>query len=149
MLCIARITEDLSDAIDAEFGVQTHPLEGEALAALAALPQGFGAVLTRAVFGLPAEIMAAMPDLNLIVSLGAGLDKIDLAEAARRGVAVAHTPDELTEDVAEFAIAAILAVRRKLMAGDAFVRSGRWQGAGYGLTQRFREAGWASSASVG
>ncbi|MEO9131494.1 MAG: NAD(P)-dependent oxidoreductase [Sphingomonas sp.] len=136
MLSIARIPADLRDGIDAECGVRTHLLEGEGPAAFTALPGGFSALLTRAVYGVPPEVMAAMPNLRLIVSLGAGLDKIDLSEAARRGIAVAHTPDELTEDVAEFAIAAIFAVQRRLMAGDAFVRSGRWTGPGYGLSQR-------------
>jgi lactate dehydrogenase-like 2-hydroxyacid dehydrogenase len=53
------------------------------------------------VFGVNAALMDALPDLKLIACNGAGLERIDLVEAQRRGIAVCHTPDELAEDVAD------------------------------------------------
>nr|WP_274611506.1 NAD(P)-dependent oxidoreductase [Rhodoplanes elegans] len=66
------------------------------------------------------------PDLRLVVSQGIGLETFDLAEARRRGIAVAHTPDEIAEDVGDAAIAMIYAVLRGTLRADAFVRAGRW-----------------------
>ena len=48
-----------------------------------------------------AATLEALPDLKIVVCNGAGLDRIDLAEARRRKIAVCHTPDELAEDVGE------------------------------------------------
>ena len=76
--------------------------------------------------GADAALMEAMPDLGMVACNGAGLDKIDLAEAARRNIVVCHTPDELTEDVADFAVGLMYAASRRLIEADRFVRSGRW-----------------------
>ncbi len=70
--------------------------------------------------------MDSLPDLKLIACNGAGLERIDLAEARRRGIAVCHTPDELAEDVADGAIALTYAIMRRVVEADRFVRAGRW-----------------------
>ena len=76
--------------------------------------------------GVNAALMDKLPDLKLIASNGAGLERIDLAEAKRRGIAVCHTPDELAEDVADGAIALTYAIMRRVVEADRFVRAGRW-----------------------
>ena len=86
----------------------------------------FRIALTTSMAGASDALMASIPQLGLIACNGAGLDKIDLAAAARRGVAVAHTPDELTEDTADFAIALLYATARRTVEADRFVRNGRW-----------------------
>jgi lactate dehydrogenase-like 2-hydroxyacid dehydrogenase len=87
---------------------------------------GFEIALTTSMAGVDREMYSGLPDLKLVLCQGAGLDKIDLAEAHKRGVAIAHTPDELTEDVAEAAIALMFAVMRRIAEADRFVRAGRW-----------------------
>jgi lactate dehydrogenase-like 2-hydroxyacid dehydrogenase len=77
--------------------------------------------------GIDDATMASLPALKLVACNGAGLDKIDLRAAARRGVAIAHTPDELTEDTADFAIALLYATARRPVEADRFVRAGRWK----------------------
>jgi lactate dehydrogenase-like 2-hydroxyacid dehydrogenase len=64
--------------------------------------------------------------VKLVACNGAGLERIDLAAARARGVAVCHTPDELAEDVADAAIALTYAIMRRVVEADRFVRSGRW-----------------------
>ena len=86
----------------------------------------FRVALTTSMAGADEALMARLPGLGLIACNGAGLDKIDLAAAARRAVAVCHTPDELTEDVADFAIGLMYAASRRLVEADRFVRSGAW-----------------------
>ena len=78
------------------------------------------------IYGVNAAQMDNLPDLKLIACNGAGLERIDLAEAKRRGIAVCHTPDELAEDVADGAIALTYAIMRRVVEADRFVRAGRW-----------------------
>ncbi|HIJ61269.1 MAG TPA: D-glycerate dehydrogenase [Rhodospirillaceae bacterium] len=68
--------------------------------------------------------------LRLIANFGAGVDHIDLATARQRGITVTNTPDVLTEDTADMAMALILAVPRRLAEGERLVRSGKWSGWG-------------------
>jgi glyoxylate reductase len=72
----------------------------------------------------------AGPNLRLIANFGAGVDHIDLATARERGITVTNTPDVLTEDTADMAMALILAVPRRLAEGERLVRSGKWAGWG-------------------
>ena len=72
----------------------------------------------------------AGPNLKLIANFGAGVDHIDLSAARERGITVTNTPDVLTEDTADMAMALILAVPRRLAEGERLVRSGKWTGWG-------------------
>lgn len=98
--------------------------------ALAQLPAAERQTLTRAVTmamrGAPPELLDLLPSLNTLVSCGAGLDKYDPAALAARGIAFHPTPDVMTEDTADMAVALVYAVAREIVQGDAFVRSGRW-----------------------
>jgi D-3-phosphoglycerate dehydrogenase / 2-oxoglutarate reductase len=72
---------------------------------------------------LPAASIAALaPSVRIIGRAGIGLDAIDLEAARARGVAVFHTPDYCTTEVAEHAAAMILALGRRLFAADAVAR---------------------------
>ncbi|WP_174280019.1 NAD(P)-dependent oxidoreductase, partial [Sphingomonas bacterium] len=73
-------------------------------------------------------IAGAGPRLRLIANFGAGVNHIDLAAARARRMAVTNTPGVLTEDTADLAMALIVAVPRRLAAGEALVRSGEWRG---------------------
>ena len=77
---------------------------------------------------MDAEVLSACARLRFISFLGIGYNScIDVAEATRRGVAVAYTPDYGATSVAEHALAMILALTRHI--GPAFVsaREGRWE----------------------
>ncbi|HYG47037.1 MAG TPA: D-glycerate dehydrogenase [Allosphingosinicella sp.] len=77
-----------------------------------------------------ALIAAAGERLRLIANFGAGTDNIDLDAARARGIAVTNTPDVLTEDTADLAMALILIGPRRLGEGERNLRSGRWRGWG-------------------
>ena len=68
----------------------------------------------------------AMPHLRLVANFGVGYDRVDVAACRARGIAVTNTPDVLTDATADFAFALVLAVRRRLVEGDRYVRSGAW-----------------------
>jgi lactate dehydrogenase-like 2-hydroxyacid dehydrogenase len=87
---------------------------------------GFDVVAITAVGGADKALMDQLPDLKLICCNGTGLENIDLDEAARRDVIVRNTPDAVTTDTADYAIALILATSRRLVEADRFMRAGRW-----------------------
>jgi glyoxylate reductase len=66
--------------------------------------------------------------LRLVANIAVGYDNIDLAEAGRHGVVVTNTPDVLTAATADFTLALLLAVARRLPEADALVRSGGFDG---------------------
>lgn len=76
--------------------------------------------------GVDAETMAALPNLEVIVNNGAGVDLIDLEAAKRRGIGVSNTPDVLSDTVADTAVGLILMTLRRFGAADRYVRAGRW-----------------------
>jgi glyoxylate reductase len=61
-----------------------------------------------------------------VANYGAGYDLVDVEAARRRGVVVTNTPGVTSAATADLTMALLLAVRRRLVAGDLFVRSGRW-----------------------
>ena len=73
-----------------------------------------------------ASLIEALPNLEIISQFGVGVDNIDLTLAARRGVVVTNTPDVLTDDTADTAMALMLAVMRRVCEGDMYVRVGKW-----------------------
>jgi D-3-phosphoglycerate dehydrogenase len=72
------------------------------------------------------RVMAACPRLRLISVWGTGTDHVDLAAAARRGVAVRNTPGVSAVSIAEHALALLLAVARHIPRADAATRRGEW-----------------------
>lgn len=81
-------------------------------------------------------LIAQLPDLELIAVFGVGYDGVDVAAARARGVQVTHTPDVLTDDVADLALALMLMTARQLSQADRFVRGGGWAGGRYPLTRK-------------
>jgi glyoxylate reductase len=69
-----------------------------------------------------------LPRVRVVANFGVGVDKIDLAACARRGVVVTNTPDVLTDATADLAFALMLATRRRVVEGDRLVRAGGWPG---------------------
>jgi glyoxylate reductase len=74
---------------------------------------------------VPVELM---PGLLLVANFGVGYDRLGIDELARRGIAVANTPGVLSAATADLTMALILAVRRRVVEGDARVRAGEWKG---------------------
>ena len=70
--------------------------------------------------------MERLPNLGLIANFGVGYDSINVADASARGIKVTNTPDVLNDDVADLAVAMLLAQGRRIVQGDAWVRDGTW-----------------------
>ncbi|MDY8109755.1 2-hydroxyacid dehydrogenase [Fulvimarina sp. 2208YS6-2-32] len=70
--------------------------------------------------------MDLLPNLGIIANFGVGYDAIDVDAASKRGIKVTNTPDVLSDDVADLAVAMLLAHLRKVPEADRHVRSGAW-----------------------
>ncbi|KAM0900880.1 hypothetical protein ACQ4PT_020348 [Festuca glaucescens] len=86
----------------------------------AAIVVGGGSVLVDVSF------LDALPSLRCVVSTGAGVDHIDLAECARRGIAVGNSGEVYSTDVADYAVGLMIDVLRQVSAAERYVRRGSW-----------------------
>jgi glyoxylate reductase len=86
--------------------------------------EGVYSLLTDRIDG---EVMAAAPRLKVISNFAVGFDNIDIPAATQRGIVVTHTPDVLTETVADFTVCLILAAARRLVEADRYTREGKWK----------------------
>ena len=75
---------------------------------------------------LTAAHVAALPGLRIAAAAATGYDHLDVAALAAAGVQIAHTPGYCDVEVADHAIAMIVALLRNLHVGDALVRAGNW-----------------------
>ncbi|MDQ2780314.1 MAG: 2-hydroxyacid dehydrogenase [Pseudomonadota bacterium] len=91
----------------------------------------FEAAVTSAAVGANADVLNALPRLRVLSSFGVGLDKIDIAVAKTRGIAVGYTPDVLNDCVADAAFGLLIDVARGFSAADRFVRRGDWPRGAY------------------
>jgi len=84
------------------------------------------ALITSGLDGAPAALIARMPKLEIITVNSVGYDLVDMPSAIARGIPVTHTPNVLTDDVADLALGLMLMTSRRLGVADRFVRAGRW-----------------------
>jgi lactate dehydrogenase-like 2-hydroxyacid dehydrogenase len=70
-------------------------------------------------------LLARVPKLDIIASFGVGYDHIDALAAAKRGIVVTHTPEVLTEEVADTAIGLLLCTVRELPQAERHLRAGK------------------------
>jgi hydroxypyruvate reductase len=113
------------DALEREFTVHQVWQEADKIGALRPVAAGVRAVVTNAMTGLSAEVMDALPRLEICAIMGVGLETTDLGAARARGIVVTTTP-VLYDDVADLAVILALCACRRIVEADRFVRSGRW-----------------------
>jgi phosphoglycerate dehydrogenase-like enzyme len=100
---------------------------------------------------MDAEVLRALPALRFVCFLGIGYrNHIDVAEATRRGVVVAYTPDYGATSVAEHALGLVLALTRHIAAGFVSMRAGRWEpGSFKGVELRGKTLGLVGLGPIG
>ncbi len=87
---------------------------------------GVQAILTRGRGRITAATFDEFPDLVVVGRCGAGLDNIDVAAAAERGIAVVNAPGATTAAVAEHAVLLMLGLARRIALLDGAVKAGQW-----------------------
>ena len=134
VMVIGPMPRPLSERLERDYAVHRYAELRDDPATLSELGPRIRAVVTDGHRGCPAEVMEALPRLELIASYGVGYDSIDVESARARGVRVTNTPDVLNDAVAELAIGLMIALCRRIVDADRYVREGRWPGGSYGLT---------------
>jgi glyoxylate reductase len=74
------------------------------------------------------EFLDAAPRIRIAATVSVGFDNIDVPACTRRKVVATHTPGVLDDTTADFAFALMMAVARRIVEGDAWMRSGDWPG---------------------
>jgi D-3-phosphoglycerate dehydrogenase len=87
------------------------------------------AVVTNGSIGLDATGMARLPQLEIVLTFGAGYENVDVAAAHARGIVVAHAPGMNDATVADHAVGMLLALARGYAPLDRAVRAGHWEAA--------------------
>jgi D-3-phosphoglycerate dehydrogenase len=73
------------------------------------------------------SVLAAAPSLRVVAKHGVGVDNIDVAAAAARGVTVVNAPGSNTGAVADLAFALLLATARRIVPAHTSTAAGRWE----------------------
>ena len=99
------------------------------------------------------SVLEAGTSLRVVANVAVGVDNIDIATATRLGILVTNTPGVLSEATADLAWALILSVARRVVEGDALVRSGGFTGWGFdllrGMELRGKTLGIVGSGRIG
>jgi glyoxylate reductase len=129
ILITRRLPSAVLSKLEAAAEIDLHTGDGaipaEELRARIADKDALISLLTDAV---DRSVVDAAPSLKVIANVAVGYNNIDIPYALSRGVVVTHTPDVLTESVADFTWALILAITRRLAEGERVVRRGAWKG---------------------
>jgi lactate dehydrogenase-like 2-hydroxyacid dehydrogenase len=126
LINVGRLPPALEARLAQSYALTTLADEADPAACLAAHGGEFEALVTSAAIGVDAATLAALPRLRVISNFGVGLDKVDVACAQARGIAVGYTPDVLNDCVADIAFALMLDAARGISAADRYVRRGDW-----------------------
>jgi glyoxylate reductase len=127
VLATRRIAPPVRDRLASSFALVQHdddaPIpRGELLQAIAGMR---GVMLTPPDRVDDVFLDAAGPELAVVATMSVGVDHIDVPATRRRGIRIAYTPGVLSEATAELAVAAMLAVLRRVAEGDRLIRAGR------------------------
>ncbi|MEE8362335.1 MAG: D-glycerate dehydrogenase, partial [Gemmatimonadales bacterium] len=116
----------LAERFDVRLNGDDHPMSPGALRA--ALREA-DALLCTVTDPLTADVFDIEScRARIVANFGVGYNHIDMEAARRLGLVVTNTPDVLTDDTADLAIALMLAVARRMGEGERQLRAGDWTG---------------------
>jgi lactate dehydrogenase-like 2-hydroxyacid dehydrogenase len=115
------------EQLDREFAVHRLYKAKDRLALARSVAGECRVIVTPGHDPVPEELLDAAPKLGLVACFGVGYDAVDVPLMTRRGIKVTNTPDVLTDEVADLAMALLLAIARRVVKADRYVRSGDWE----------------------
>jgi lactate dehydrogenase-like 2-hydroxyacid dehydrogenase len=126
LLLMCPLHEATQRELESTYDVRRLYATDDPGALLASIAAACEVAVTSGGRGIDAGTMRALPKLKLVSCFGVGVDAIDRAHCRANGIAVTNTPDVLTDDVADLAVALMLASLRQVVAADRWVRDGSW-----------------------
>ncbi len=151
IIVTAPLPPFLYDPLQADYGCHDYVQAADKAAFLAdcagvvrGLVQGGGTMT-------PTSLLDALPKLEIISVFGVGYDGVPVDYCKRRGIKVTHTPDVLTDDVADVAVGLVLMTARGFGAAERYVRAGEWGKRAFPLTTKLggRTAGILGLGRIG
>jgi len=124
-ILIADGLDDKGQAI-LRSAAQVEDRQGIAPASLVEIMAGYDALIVRSRTKVTAALLARAPRLKVVGRAGVGVDNIDLAAAAKRGVLVVNAPRATSQAVAEHTLGLMFALARALPRADAAMKAGLW-----------------------
>jgi lactate dehydrogenase-like 2-hydroxyacid dehydrogenase len=124
------------DDIEANYTIHSLWEADDKAAFIARHASRIRAVGTRGDLTCGADIINALPLLEIIGCYGVGTDGIDFTATRPRGIKVTNTPDVLTDDVADLAIGLMISIAREMPQAERHLRAGKWPFAGMPLATR-------------
>ena len=138
VLCVLQLMPSVMEVLEERYTLHKLWLAEDRAALLDRIAPSVRGIATDGHAGASAELMAALPKLEIVGCYGVGVDSIDLGFAKEHGVVVTNTPGVLTDDVADMAIALLLDACRGISAGDRHVRTGSWLSGPMPLTRSLK-----------
>lgn len=135
ILAVAKLHPFYQKHLESVYTVhdRTHDTDPDAFAQLA--PRIVG-VAANGESRVSRELLARLPNAKVVSVFGVGYDGVDVAAAIETGKLVGHTPDVLTDDVADLAMGLVLSIGRNIPLADGFVRQGQWAQGPFRLSKK-------------
>ncbi len=115
----------LEQRFEVDYWTPAERITREELLKRVADKEGLVCLLTEKV---DEELLGRAPKLRIAATVSVGYDNIDVAACTRHKVVATHTPGVLDHTTADFAWTLLMAIARRLLEGDAWMRSGTWPG---------------------
>ncbi len=133
---VGALRPQLAEELGKRYVLHSVYAEADPLKALAALGPRIRGVVGHGMKGLTAEEIEVLPNVEILSIHGVGLETTDMTACRRRNITVTTTP-VLFDDVADLAIVLGLAVSRRIVEADRYVRSGAWLKARMPVARKF------------
>jgi len=126
LLVTAALPPFLADPLHADYRCHDYAAASDRDALLASVSARIRGLVQGGGTVTPTTLLDALPNLEIISVFGVGYDGVPTGYCRDRGIKVTNTPDVLTDDVADVAVALILMTGRGFVRADKFVRDGEW-----------------------
>ncbi|MEA1673535.1 2-hydroxyacid dehydrogenase [Nitrospirillum sp. BR 11163] len=138
LLMPAPMMPFVMERLDQAFRVHKLWLAADGDALLAEVSSRIRAIAAGGGAAVTADLMRRLPRLECVAGFGVGYDSIDVQWAGAHGITVTNTPDVLTEEVADTALALTLMAVRRLPQAERYLRAGNWLERPFALTPTLR-----------
>lgn len=112
--------------LEARYTLHRHDLAKDKRALLEACAGKIKGVVSNGEVGAKRELLQQLPALEIVACFGVGVDAIDLDYCQERGLPVTNTPDVLSAEVADLGIGLTIAVMKRVLEADRYLRAGEW-----------------------
>jgi len=152
LLLMGPLFDATMQTLESDYAVSRYWESDDQQALLSSIADSCVGVVTDGGRGVESSILDQLPNAKVISVFGVGVDAIDLDYCAKNGISVGNTPDVLSDDVADLAVALAIMTSRQMVSADSYTRKGKWKSSGaFPLTTRMmgKKAGIFGMGSIG